>query len=330
MQIYLLLNTSCNLSCEFCIRGKHHDDNLDPEAWRKALFINSFKGAHLILTGGEPSLYKNINSIIRMSMDHFCSLSVNTNGVESAWIDQAYDRNFHVQISLDGTARIHNTMRTDGNIDVFSCVLATIKKLEKYGISYNISTTVGKRNYDDIIELMKFLPRLRTMKYWKVSPQLPFGCGKIDSCISIEKWNALVDHLIQKATVPLHIKRYFDFKLLDQFIAQNPGKLPGEKINCGDVRHKLYIYPNLTVYPCTCLTDFPLGNLQKHTLLEIIESPQSQVFTEYTVEPQSYCHLCKYLPFCNGGCIGMSYHFWGKLGKGDYRCPLLHITHTIP
>ena len=40
----------------------------------------------------------------------------------------------------------------------------------------------------------------------------------------------------------------------------------------------------------------------------------------------SDCSKCKYLKVCNGGCIGMSYHYFKKIGMGDYRCPLINKT----
>lgn len=329
MQIYLLLNTTCNLSCSFCIRGKTSEGELRKNEWAEVLSKNEFSDVNLVLTGGEPSLHSDLSEIIKLSQRYFRSISVNTNGVESNWLGHLQNRNIHVQISLDGTADVHNKMRTNGQKDVFSHILETINNLEANNISYNISTTVGVQNLNNIQELMHFVSCFRKMKYWKVSPQLPFGCGDLEHCLSINEWNKLVDILVQAATVPLNIKRYFDFSLLDRFIAKNPERKPNGKINCGDVRHKLYIYPDLKVYPCTCLTDFPLGTLQEQSLSEIIASPKSRRFTDYTVNSKSYCSSCKYLPFCNGGCIGMSYHFFGKLGEGDYRCPLLQANRIM-
>lgn len=330
MQIYLLLNTACNLSCSFCIRGKSTKCDLVQQKWKKILNSNNFSKFHLILTGGEPSLHSGLAEIIELSRSHFCSISVNTNGVKSDWIEQLHNRDIHVQISLDGTANVHNLLRANNQSNIFSRVLETIRKLENYSISYNISTTVGTQNLDNMPELMNFLSCLRGMQYWKVSPLLPFGCGDFDHCIPVNEWNRLVDMLVQDATVPLDIKRYFDFSLLDKYIEKNSRARHRLKTNCGDVRHKLYIYPDLTVYPCTCLTDFPLGNLYDQSLSEICTSPESKRFSEYNVNPQSYCSSCKYLPFCNGGCIGMSYHFFGRLGEGDYRCPLLQRNRITP
>lgn len=79
----------------------------------------------------------------------------------------------------------------------------------------------------------------------------------------------------------------------------------------------------MSVYPCTCLTDFCLGNLKLLPLSRILKSDLALKFANYTLLPDSNCNSCEYLKYCNGGCIGMSYHYFYKIGYGDPRCPKL-------
>ena len=88
-----------------------------------------------------------------------------------------------------------------------------------------------------------------------------------------------------------------------------------------------YIYPNYDVLPCTCLTDFCIGNLKKiKSLNEIVDGENNKVFCKYKVLSDSPCNECEYKSECNGGCIGMSYHYFQKLGVGDLRC---HVFRSI-
>lgn len=323
MQLYLLLNENCNLSCSFCIRGKMNGNSLKIDEWKYALRNNDFSKYSLLLTGGEPSLHKEINTIIEYCKSRFHEICVNTNGFDSRWLECLTYRNIHVQISIDGTPLVHNSLRSNDTVDVYPKIMETIEKLESMDISYNVSTTVNKQNYSDMSELLKLLYTYKKMRYWKVSPQLPFGCGSLENTISIDEWNSLVDCLVDSSRILLKIKKLFDFSLLDKFINDDKYKNYTNKTNCGDVKHKLYVYPDLTVYPCTCLTDFPLGNLKDSTLLEIINNEESKKFLSYKVDETSSCSSCKYLRLCNGGCIGMSYNYFGELGRGDCRCPLV-------
>lgn len=323
MQLYLLLNENCNLNCSFCIRGGMSGNSLKISDWLRVLDDNDFSKYSLLLTGGEPSLYKDINSIIECCRDRFKEICVNTNGFDSNWIDNISYKNIHVQVSIDGTPELHNYLRSGNSVDVYPNVEDTIYKLESLGISYNISTTVSKNNYRNIEELLEMLYSYKKMKYWKVSPQLPFGCGSFEDSISIEEWNVLVDYLLENSKILLKIKKLFDFTILEKVMSSDKYKGYSIKANCGDVKHKLYVYPDLTVYPCTCLTAFPLGNLKNITLSDIINSEASDKFINYKVKETSECFSCKYLKLCNGGCIGMSYNYFGELGKGDYRCPFV-------
>ncbi len=324
MQLYLLLNNNCNLECSFCIRGKHSNNTfLDVNNLKNILRNNDFSHYYLLLTGGEPSLHPKLPEIIDICTPFFKGISINTNGKDSSWIEKCKSNNFHVQISLDGTPYVHNKIRGNGLVDVYGCVMKSIERINAHKISYNISTTVGQNNYDCIIDLCKQINQLSHISYWKVSPVLPFGCANIENILSIDKWNNLVNTLLDIAKVRLKVKRLFDFQLLEKYMKGNPKIDSFSKTNCGDVRYKIYVYPDFTVYPCTCLTDFPLGNLMNETLNKILLKDISQMFINYEVKEDSVCYDCKYLPICNGGCIGMSYHYFKTLGKGDYRCPLI-------
>lgn len=331
MQLYLLLNTNCNLKCSFCIRGHEYNHlNINVDDLLTVLQKNNFSDYHLLLTGGEPTLHPQFNEIIELCQSFFNGISINTNGYLSSWIDECITNKFHVQISLDGTASLHNQIRGNGVIDVYASIVETIEKLNKHNISYNISTTVGQNNYANIKELCNQIKLFPKIKYWKVSPILPFGCADKGNIIPISQWNDLVDYLLDNVEVRLQIKRLFDFALLDKYMSKNTNIINFPKSNCGNVKYKVYVYPDFTVYPCTCLTNFPLGNLLNSSLSEIIDSENGRLFSNYTVKHESICYGCRYLSVCNGGCIGMSYHYFNELGKGDYRCPLIQEKlHTI-
>ena len=325
MQMYLLLTESCNLKCNFCIRGnKRESSYIRLNDLREIIKNNDFRNYFLMITGGEPSLHRELPEIVDLCLNYFKGVSINTNGVDSQWIEKTKSTKYHVQISVDGTREVHNYLRGNNELDIYGHIKNTIKVLNSRGISYNISTTVGKKNYFNIKELNKKISGFDKMKYWKLSPELPFGCATVEDTITITEWNNLVEYLLDNSEVLLRINKLFDFKLLDRYLTEHPNLTRFPKTNCGNVKYKIYVYPDFTVYPCTCLTDFPLGNLLTTPLSEILENEQSKRFSEYTIIPESKCISCKYLTVCNGGCIGMSYKFYKKLGMGDYRCPLIN------
>ena len=321
MQLYLLVNEKCNLKCGFCIRGKGIQEQLDIKKFKDVLEINDFSKYTIMISGGEPSLFDELPQLIDICYGKFKKICINTNGVNSAWLYRLNIMDIHVQISIDGSSAYHEKMR--GVPGIYSKIQEIISKLNLLNISYNISTTIGKNNVDNVGELVREIKKYENMKYWKISPLLPFGCAKEEDSISIDEWNNIVDYVLDNAEVVVKIKKLFEFSILDKFIENGRIKDIAIVSNCGDVKSKLYVYPDLTVYPCTCLTDFALGNLTENSLMEILNSELAKKFINYKVNDDSSCASCKYLKYCNGGCIGMSYNHFGELGRGDYRCPMV-------
>lgn len=321
MQIYLLLTEKCNLRCNYCIRGKKNNSELSLEKLNLLLQENDFSQDQVLLTGGEPLLHRNFQEIVQICLDKFKYVAINTNGLLLDKSRIVKNSRIHYQISLDGDKVEHDGLRGNGTFDK---VLANLKILDQKKISYNVSSVINKSNCDQILKLIPILYNLKNMKYWKVEPQLPFGCGAQEQCVDVEKWNHIVDLLISKAPFRLKIKKLFNFSVIDNLPEEKRKELKNRKLsNCGSCKQKIYIYPDLTVYPCTCLKDFPLGNLQYNSLRNILKSEKAQVFIDYKINASSKCISCKYFDICKSGCIGCSYNIFGKLGMGDSRCPLI-------
>ena len=181
---------------------------------------------------------------------------------------------------------------------------------------------VNKNNIEAILKLEDELRLLKNIRYWRISYEMPFGSANFKNMLSAEDWNDFVDLIIKKSRLKLKIKKIFAFDIYDKYkdkldtIIQQKGTIS----NCGSGVDKIYIYPNLEVYPCTCLTDFPLGSLRKNSLKEILKGEKINSFVNYKVNDE-ICKSCGYLKYCNGGCIGISYHWYKKIGMGDIRCP---------
>lgn len=282
--------------------------------------IEELKEHDIVITGGEPTLCKDFIPIIKFLKDKCRSISICTNGTSDFYIsEELIDSNINIQISLDGTEEVHNTIR--GNRS-FERIMSTIAKLENLGIYYTISSVVSRINISCMEQLADILKTFRYMKYWNISYEMPFGHADISEVIPTEQWNKFVDRMLDYVYFRMKIQKMFPFDLFDKNKDKLDELFRGKKCsNCGSGRNKIYIYPDLRVYPCTCLTDFCLGNLKELPLSEIMQKEEAYKFSNYTVHPDSECYSCEYLKYCNGGCIGMSYHYFDELGYGDVRCP---------
>lgn len=322
MQIYILLTDRCNLKCSMCIRGRQKGTNLDFDYIKNISWIDELKQHDVVLTGGEPTLNPRFMEILDFFCEKSKTVTITTNGTINNYITPTLLReNLYLQISIDGDREMHNSIR---GVGMYERSMQAVSLLDDIGVQYSVASVVNKNNRDAIIRLEPELRRLKNLRYWRISYEMPFGSAGVENMLSSDEWNQFVDNIIEKAQLKLKIKKIFPFEIYDKYKERldtmiNQGRAC---YNCGSGKDKIYIYPNLEVYPCTCLTDFSIGSLKTKTLQEILCDEKIEPFINYEVN-NDVCKSCEYLKYCNGGCIGMSYHIFNKLGMGDIRCPKL-------
>lgn len=325
MQVYLLVTEKCNLSCPMCIRGDQDGAVLSIQKLYEIIKRGDFKNCDLILTGGEPTLHPEFCKIIDIVCAAARSVTITSNGTTACYLDTARQHeNIHVQISIDGDQPAHDFMRGAGT---YAQAMETVQELEHAGISYSVATVVSRKNFSFLDGLCSELEQLKNLRFWKLSYEMPFKNRLFDEMMTSTEWNTFVDGMIQRARLRLRVKKIFPFELYQKYCTPERC-LPHETtrcVNCGSGSQKIYVYPDLKVYPCTCLTDFCVGNLEETTLNHILHGEKLSSFLNYKVGSDTVCSTCEYRVVCNGGCIGMSYHYFGKLGQGDIRCSKLGV-----
>ena len=325
MQIYLLITEKCNLSCPMCIRGNQDGPVLPIEKLYDIVNRGDFKDCDLVLTGGEPTLHPEFCKIIDSVCAAAKSVTITSNGTTAQYLAAARQyENIHVQISLDGDQPTHDLIRGAGT---YAQAMETVRNLDCAGISYSVATVVSRKNSSSLDGLRFELEQLKNLRFWKLSYEMPFQTRLFAEMMTSAEWNTFVDAIIRRAKLRLRVKKLFPFELYNKY-CRTDCHFSNETIrciNCGSGSQKIYIYPDLNVYPCTCLTDFCVGNLEETPLNHILHGEKLRPFLDYKVGENTVCNTCEYRAICNGGCIGMSYHYFGKLGQGDIRCSKLGV-----
>ncbi len=327
MQIYILLTDKCNLKCSMCIRGRQEGTDLDFDYIKNASWIDELKQHDIVLTGGEPTLNSKIVEILEFFCKKSKTVTITTNGTINNYIvPSLLKENLYFQISIDGDCEMHNSIRGNG---MYERSLNTVFLLDDIGAQYSVASVVNRNNIDAIFRLEHELRRLKNLRYWRISYEMPFGSAGTENMLTSDEWNQFVDNIIESAQLRLKIKKIFPFEIYDKYRERLDTMIQQGKAcnNCGSGKEKVYIYPDLEVYPCTCLTDFSVGSLKTKTLQEILYGKKLEPFINYEVN-NNICKSCEYLKYCNGGCIGMSYHIFKKLGMGDIRCPKIKVKQV--
>ena len=237
-------------------------------------------------------------------------------------LEKLCEKGLRIQFSLDGDEQAHDAMRGSGS---WRKAMDNMDSLAAEGIVLWVSTVVTSDNMASMERLRDELIRRRVQK-WHVSQVLPFGCGKGLNTPDREEWNSCVDRMLDSVPFKLGIKKLFDFTQLERLSDEDIERLAGiarkrKLMNCGSGTQKLYVYPDLTVSGCTCISQIAFGNLGEQSLKDILSSPNANAIRYYKLRKDSPCRSCRFVPLCNGGCIGMSVNVEGKPGMGDPRCP---------
>jgi len=323
MQIYILLTNNCNLSCSHCIRNDKSDNTLSNKEL-EILFNNlNFQNNHIVLTGGEPSLHPDFNYILDEMTKKAKKITICTNGINNYYFEKIKNSNIHIQFSIDGNREYHNKIR---GLDSFDKIIANIKLAEEYNISHSISTVVNKLNINSIDKMLDDLKKSVKKGYIRFNSQMDFGNSSSEDILSIELWNNFVSGIYNiEFPIPIRANKLFDFESVESLSCDELANLSENAIkNCGNCTDKVYIYPDLNVYSCTCLDFFPIGNLMEDNLDKILLSENSKKFVNYSPVLEQTCLDCKYLKLCNGGCIGTAFKQYKEFGHGDPRCPKIN------
>lgn len=325
-QVYIVLTEKCNLTCKHCIR---EDTNYEEcikvnDIFRIMDNLLIFKEKPtIILTGGEPTLHPDFDFILKYILEKNYKVVVTTNANTEYFnnLKENKDKkNLIFQISIDGDMKTHNYIRAEHS---FQRAFKNIEKLYTLGYNVEVATTVNSYNCNSLGSLYTKLVEAN-VKSWRVNNMKPFGKAELDKLqpLSTQEWNSLCNVMTLNCN-KIRLKMMPLFNIDDEYNNINYLKEKNYIKNCGSGNEKIYIYEDMNVYGCTCLTKFPFGNLRELKLDEILRSENSNFIKNYKVSSKSPCSDCKYTYYCNGGCIGMSLLVYDKLGMGDVRCPLI-------
>ena len=331
MIVYVVVTEACNLTCPHCIRGKQRNAAMSSADFSRVLTqLNAQDNiTAIILTGGEPLVHPCFLSLLHEAVKSFSRrVVVTTNGtldITSAvkTLNPAIRDRLAIQISLDGTEHVNDLIRGRGS---YRRVINNVMQLNEDGFSPSIATTVSAKNYEDIVLLSDELKSLKLLR-WSINLAAPMGRCDSESTVSIERWNLLVDKIKGlNLGYSVNIKKLYDMSFLDNLADSDLRR--AEKLfidnhlrNCSSGSGKLYVYPDLNVYACTCLSECPIGNLKKQSLDELLMSSRFKCVSQCKLRQDSPCRKCRYSLLCNGGCPGMSLSTFGEIGYGDIRCP---------
>jgi MoaA/NifB/PqqE/SkfB family radical SAM enzyme/polysaccharide pyruvyl transferase WcaK-like protein len=168
--ISMMANDVCNSRCQMCLIWQQKKDyEMSPDDLAKVFKDSLFSNvAHIGITGGEPTLRKDLPELFRVACTTLPKLSATsmiTNAIvednvkqrvtECAEVCRQYGKSFDVMVSLDGIGEIHETVR--GRKGNFDSAINTIDYLREKGIPVSFGCTITNSNALYVDELLDFV-----------------------------------------------------------------------------------------------------------------------------------------------------------------------------
>ena len=332
----------CNMTCDYCFYcdeaakreqefyGMMSEDTLKNLIRRTMLQAEGV--ASYTWQGGEPSL-RGLEFFRRAvwfqkkyNRNHVRVINAfQTNGyaVTKEWCEFFKENQFLVGLSVDGTARIHNSMRHSKNgEDTFERINKTAKLLDKYGVEYNILTVVTPKIAENIKEIYSFY-RQQGWHYQQYIACLdPYGeeHGKTAYSIKPEQYGKFLMELFGLWYEDLKKGCHPYIRQFENYVGLAAGYMAESCEQRGQCGIQYVVEADGSVYPCDffVLDDFYLGNRNTDIISEIDEKRKELGFEERSMELDLKCKKCRYYRLCGGGC--MRNREQGDSGYLNYFC----------
>lgn len=265
---FLLIDPTeaCNLRCHGCWAGEYEPRTLPPEILNRILDEAKRLGMHwIVISGGEPFLYKPLLDVFRRHRD-ICFL-VYTNG--TLVDEQVADRlaelgNVSPAFSLEGWREATDARRGPG---VFEAVMAAMDRLRRRGVLFGASVTVTRHNVEELFsdEFVDFLIDKGVVYVWSFH-YVPVGRDPDpELMLAPEQREWLARRVPElRAAKPILVVDFW-----------NDGHFTRGCIAGG--RYYFHINAVGDVEPCA-FAHFAVDNIKKKSLLEVLRSPLFQAY----------------------------------------------------
>ena len=340
------LTNRCNLACRHCYQDSEHKslpDELTPE--EKLDLVDQMGRAHmpmLALSGGEPTLSRDLLPILRRASHYQMHTTLATNGTTltpkvAGQLAEAGLR--YVEISLDSVdAERHDRFR--GVPGMWQRAVQGAKTVvATEGLRLGIAMCVHQGNVSEVEAMIDFAEQIGAecfahFNFIPVGRGLKMVSGDITPR-QREKLLALLNERMQAnrigviSTAPQLGRVCLAGAALDggRAACSHAGSGSGVKARvvakylggCGAGRTYICIEPNGDVTPCVYIPHRIMGNVRRRGLIDIFRTSEFWDILNDRKRRLHHCEVCAFGNYC-GGCRARADAYYGQLHAGDPGC----------
>lgn len=319
------ITRQCNLKCVHCYAGS--DNQVAPDELSfdegKALIddLSEFKIPALLISGGEPTMRKDLFELVEYATSKGIRPVLSTNGtlIDEKLAQKLKDTGFiYVGISLDGIGETNDFFR--GVKGAFEKAMNGFRNCRKVGQRVGLRLTLTKKNYLDLDKIFDFL----------IEEKIPRACfyhlvysgrGKTEDDLSHEETRKALDIICRRTkqaiesgidldilTVDNHVDApYIYLKLLEenpeyaaevkQLLEWNGGGANSTGVGIGDIDWAGNVHPD------QFWQDKTLGNIKDRPFSEIWQDTSDEIMAGLKNRLpllKGKCKKCKFIKMCGG------------------------------
>jgi radical SAM protein with 4Fe4S-binding SPASM domain len=320
------ITRTCNLHCAHCYSDS--DTLLYPgeltrtEAFRILDDLAAYGVKHVLLSGGEPTLHPEFQTIATHARSQGLSLTLSTNGTRltprlAGWIKQTGFA--YVGISLDGIGETHDRFR--GKHGAFDRAIQGIRNCRAVGQKTGLRLTLTRNNIRELDGIFRLVERedIQRVCFYHLVPsgrggklELPTATetrGALDRIMEqVELWHEIgEDREVLTVTQPAD-GAYLLWKLeqtrsgrveeVRQLLEWNGGATNGSGTGIANIDTQGNVHPDQFSQHVV------LGNVKERAFSEIWDEHQKsrpRTMPRLRETLQGRCRQCRYLEVCGGG-----------------------------
>jgi MoaA/NifB/PqqE/SkfB family radical SAM enzyme len=223
---------------------------------------------YLNITGGEPTIRKDLPDICRLLRPKTKTLEISTNGLHADVLEQVV-REFpdtKIRISVEGFEATNDRIR--GERGGFNRKVETMERLiAAGGRDLGFATTFQDENIDEVVDLYRFAQNLN-VEFATSALHNAFQFHKNDNYIYdrvrvARRIEGLITEMLRSRSVKNMFRAYMNLGLIAKVLGQN------RLHPCTQGTDSVFIDPWGDVYACNVRNDLLMGNLGQQTWDEI-------------------------------------------------------------
>lgn len=274
MDLTVITTYRCNSKCSMCHIWKYPTDpkeEVTPELLEK--LPGGFD--NLNITGGEPTLRRDLERLVEV-LDPKCRiLEISSNGLNAARLEPIIVKypDTKIRFSLEGFEQTNNAVR--GEKDGFNRKVEGLMRLKELGgTDLGFGAVIQDENAEELVDLYNFAKgkgvelatsALHNAFQFHKNDNVPY-----DRLAVAKRIEGLIAALLKTRSVKDWFRAYLNLGLIENVLGHD------RLIPCTAGTDFMFIDPWCDVFACNVRPDLRLGNLRETSWEELLESPRAQ------------------------------------------------------